>query len=500
MNLKRLMKRKDFWLLTTLLLCVFYFPLFYRLDTLVLREWDESRNAVTATEMIENNNYLIRHFEGSPDMWEVKPPFLTWIQVIGIKILGYNEFSIRLPSALSTLFLAFILIGIFGNLFRDFFPGIISALVLITSPGYMGWHVSRTGDHDSLVILLMMIAFLVYFLFIENRSDKKHPYLILIVCVALIFAYLTKSIAALLFLPGMFLFTVFTGKLKQVFRSKMFYIGIGMFIVTVGGYYLLRNHYNPGYLKEVWAYEILPRYMNSAEKFHKEPFLFYIQNMLSGRFFPWFYICFPAILLQWFFIPKNHRAFTAYVTITLLMFLIIISKGSKNVWYDAPAYPLMAIITGQFYYYFLIKILSLFKAGMVFKKVFISLTLLAVFFEPYRIIVKHNAVSHELPYAEPTYSIAYLLRDFQNNKIDLPLPLNVVYDNYKAHLMFYVNAIKATKSEVDIKFANKEDLKPGTYIVVSQQNVHDYVNTHFLTETIIQYKDATVYLLIINYQ
>ena len=53
-----------------------YFPLFLRLDSRPLREWDEARNAVNAYEMSKSGQFLIKTYEGQPDLWETKPPLL----------------------------------------------------------------------------------------------------------------------------------------------------------------------------------------------------------------------------------------------------------------------------------------------------------------------------------------------------------------------------------------------------------------------------------------
>lgn len=86
MNLKlnELFRQKNYWFIVIVCFGIFYIPLFYNLDGLVLRVWDESRNAVNATEMLANKNLLIRQYDGSPDMWEAKPPLLIWLQSTGI--------------------------------------------------------------------------------------------------------------------------------------------------------------------------------------------------------------------------------------------------------------------------------------------------------------------------------------------------------------------------------------------------------------------------------
>ncbi len=492
LKLRELLRQKQSWFILLISFCIFYFPLFYNLDGLVLRMWDESRNAVNATEMLANKNIIIRHYDGSPDMWEVKPPLLTWLQSIGIKLFGYNELAIRLPSAVATLVMLFTFIFFSGKELNSIYIGIISSLILITSPGYIGWHVSRTGDHDAVVIMFMMISFLAYFKFLQIPPGKKANNIFFIVCLSMIFGYLTKSIISLVFLPGMFLYTLFSKNLRRVLSSKVFYISLILFFIVVGGYYVTREIFNHGYLKEVWSGELFPRYINAEQNFWDEPFLYYINNMFSGRFIPWIYICLPAILLQWFFIPKNNRAFTIYVTCTLILFLLFISAGSNNIWYDAPAYPLMAIITGQFYYYFLIQLLDKIIARKYFRNAILVLVVLLSFYVPYRKIIKTNSMNLDYSYNFPKYSICYLLREYQNGKMEIPLPLLIVHESYNAHIKFYINSLKATKNIEEIKFAKREEIMPGKFILISEQKIHEYIESEFTSKIISEYADAKI--------
>ena len=84
-----------------LLALLIYMPIFGHLDTLPIRIWDESRSAMNAYEMFHDKDYIVTHFEGKPDMWNTKPPLLIWAQVFFMKLIGVNELSVRLPSAIA---------------------------------------------------------------------------------------------------------------------------------------------------------------------------------------------------------------------------------------------------------------------------------------------------------------------------------------------------------------------------------------------------------------
>src|SRR5262245_29574396 len=62
---------------------------------------DEGNNAVCAFEMYESGDFVMPTFNYQPR--DDKPPLLYWMQAAGYHLIGVNETSARLPSALATL-------------------------------------------------------------------------------------------------------------------------------------------------------------------------------------------------------------------------------------------------------------------------------------------------------------------------------------------------------------------------------------------------------------
>ena len=54
------------------------FPLFMNLDVLAFRTFDEARNVDNAYEMYRNGNYIVTCYDGKPEMWNTKPPFMNY--------------------------------------------------------------------------------------------------------------------------------------------------------------------------------------------------------------------------------------------------------------------------------------------------------------------------------------------------------------------------------------------------------------------------------------
>nr|MBP7850947.1 glycosyltransferase family 39 protein [Lentimicrobiaceae bacterium] len=144
------LKRNQHYLLLLLLLGLLYFPLFHHIAQLPLRIWDEARLAHNAYEMYKEGHVLVPHFEGKPDMWNLKPPFLVWMQAAFMHMLGPGELAVRLPSALAGLLTCLSLFFFFERRLSMPWAGFMAAMVLVTTQGFVHQHATRTGDYDAM--------------------------------------------------------------------------------------------------------------------------------------------------------------------------------------------------------------------------------------------------------------------------------------------------------------------------------------------------------------
>jgi 4-amino-4-deoxy-L-arabinose transferase-like glycosyltransferase len=238
--------------------------------------------------MIINKNLIVTYFDGKPDMWNTKPPLLIWFIALSMKYFGFNEFALRLPSAICGMTTAVILFLFCKNYFHDLRAGIASGLVLITSLGFIREHVARTGDYDAMLVLWVVAYSISFFSYLHTRKQRQYLYL-LIATIALVLAVWTKGIAGLMCLPGILLYTAWQKKLKKLLFSPEFYIAVTFFLVSSLGYYLLREYYNPGYINAVVKNELTGRYLNTVEN-NSGGFLFYYKDLISFKFIPWIYL------------------------------------------------------------------------------------------------------------------------------------------------------------------------------------------------------------------
>jgi len=191
-------------------------PLFIHLDTLPLRLWDEARLAISAWEMLHNGDLLVTHFYGQPDMWSTKPPLLIWLQAAFFAIMGPGELASRLPSAIAAFFTGWFLLRTTAKQLNAPWLGLMACLIFYTSDGYMNMHVARSGDYDSLLILLMTTS--AWALFRWSEDGKSHDVLLFFVLLTL--GVLTKSVQALLFVPGLGLYLLFQKRFAAPFKVR----------------------------------------------------------------------------------------------------------------------------------------------------------------------------------------------------------------------------------------------------------------------------------------
>ncbi len=284
-----------------MLAALVYMPLFGHLDALPIRLWDESRLAISAYEMYKNGNFLVVHFDGAPEMWSTKPPFLIWLQVLFMKLIGVNVLAIRLPSAIAALFTCLVLVIFSRRVLHSFWFGFIAVLVLITSVGYVRMHGTRTGDYDALLTLFTTLSGLLFFAFCETKK-QQHLYLFFLFTTL---AVLTKGVSGLLFAPAIIIYSIIQKQFLPLLKNKHFYIGLFGFLAVILGYYLLREQYNPGYLNAVWVNELGGRYLDTKEGHHYS-FWFYFENFVHLNYSHW------------------------YVFVPLGIFVGLVSKHKKN--------------------------------------------------------------------------------------------------------------------------------------------------------------------------
>ena len=482
-NMKKAYKIIPYFILAILI----YFPIFGHLDTLVLRQYDEARLAINAYEMFKDGDFLVTHFEGSPDMWNTKPPMMIWLQVFFIKLIGLGELALRLPSAFAAFFTCCVLI-IFSNKYVNFWFGFITIMVLISSSGYIGIHGTRTADYDALLTLFTTLFALILFVFLDSKKPI-YIYLFFLFCSCSI---LTKGITGMLFAPGILLYILIQKQLITLLKNKHFYIGLFLFLTIVLGYYLLRENYNSGYIHSVQTNELGGRYLETNEG-HQEEFLFYYYNLINYRFQFWHLLIPCGLIIGLTSKENNVRKITCFSVILIITYFLLISFAqTKLEHYDVPIYPYLSIIVSVFIYHIfkLIQRSNLIQQSVSYNTVpFLFLFLLIII--PYEKIIENTYKPKELN--PEIYEISYFLREAQKGKFNLDNKY-ILHDGYVAPNLFYINML----NEQGINFNLKDwrNLMIGDIVITQQFHIKEYVKKSYKIELMRTIGNVEIYKIL----
>jgi len=470
--------RVHIWGSLIVFLLVSYFSLFHQLAKQPMHAWDESSYSLNAQEMIERGNPIEVYLLGQPDLYNSKPPFAIWCMAACIKVLGFNELGVRMASAIFALFSALLIWFVGIKIIKNYWIALTLPLVLLSSFGFEDWHIARTGDTDAILAFWILLQSTLILGYTNSDSAKKASNYLILAGFAVSFGCLTKGIAGLTAMPGIFAWLMYTRKLKATFLNKGFYIALLTFVILVIGYYWLRNHLTPNYFQAVLQNEIGGRLERQDFLNQKTlPFYFYFDYMVTqGRFYVWIIIL-PFSIIHILTRKKDSikdiGMFFIFI-FTSISILLAFSK-TKLEWYDAPLYPLMAVIIGISF------CILINEKGKEFALLFVC-----IFCWPYYKVVVNNLD------APKGHSIGYFIKQIRasGHKQD---SIRIINSNADYVVYFYAkkDCIKGNFSDV-ITHEDKS-LTTGSYILTQQYERDVDVNRLFDLQPILKHKECNYY-------
>jgi 4-amino-4-deoxy-L-arabinose transferase-like glycosyltransferase len=217
---------------------------------------DEAIRSIVSFEMIQRGDYITPTIGGEPYL--MKPPLYNWILAGFFQLTGsYSETVIRMPVIISIIFFATTIFLFtrkeFGNRFA-----LINALAFVTY-GRIIFYESLHGLIDMTFSWLSYTFFLLSWHFFKR---KKYLALFLVAYAITAVSYLLKGLPSLYFTAVTLLVLFIQGKQFKMLFNWRHFLGIGLLVLVVGGYYLLyftRNSLEPGQLFEVLTGEVTRR-------------------------------------------------------------------------------------------------------------------------------------------------------------------------------------------------------------------------------------------------
>lgn len=359
-----------FILISCLILFVL-FRLFLNLDTDPIARWDEETNAQVVLELVNNSSFPYLTLNTEP--FFEKPPLWYYITADIVKNFGYNNFTLRIVSAVSGLLL-FLLTAVISWKWYGPVGSIVSIIVLATTEqlfinnvgGYFSTHTLRSADSDALQILFLIASMYCFGL---AQANIRTLYL------GFVFsglAFLTKGPVGLLpplvYIIYMLSMATLRTKNKEprnkpstknqvprtsnqfsVLSSRSWVSGFLLFCLIVLPWYIVMfRTFGFPFLQEHFGYHMIKRVAEPLEG-HSQEWWFYLEFLFNKKVYLWTWIFIASLI---FLIEKSKHSLKEYKTFAPLVFvvsllLITTLTHTKLAWYILPIYPFIAVFIGN---------------------------------------------------------------------------------------------------------------------------------------------------------
>lgn len=335
---------RKYWPLVLLLVFASFFYLI-NLGERPLEDYDEATYASVLRSSFERNDFL--SFEYFGNNWFEKPPLYFWLAAASVKTFGFNEFALRLPSALfgivAVLMTYLIILELSG---KDRPSAVFTGTILTLIPFFTA--ATRNMRMDTPVTASLLAA--LYFYLIGLKKEKCWLGIGISVGLGILF----KSIIGLLVAPIILIWSAITRQWSWI-KNKFFWLGGLAGILIAAPWHIYESaKFGAAFWQDYLGYHVFDRF-NENILSSKITVGYYLYSLwkLSQPILPLILIC--AILLPIFIKNKkkiggipNHLL--AALASTIFIFALFSLSQTKLITYYTPLYPFVAIASGLTYF------------------------------------------------------------------------------------------------------------------------------------------------------
>ena len=302
---------------------------------------DEGRYSEVAREMVATGDYVTPKLNGVPFL--DKPVFYYWLQASAILLLGLKESALRFWPAFLGVF-GCLMTYLTGNLLFNRRTGIISALILATSPLYYGGaHYANLDLEVAVFISCSLLCFMM-----AMQLQRTSIFIAAYVFAAL--AALTKGLIGIVF-PAMIICSWLLLLNRMHLLKKIHLVtGLTLFTLITVPWYVMVQKANPEFLHFFFVTQQVSRFLTTADFNNKVAIWFYIPIVLIG-FFPWSTFIIQAVTRHIKVVWNNRTQYANELFLLLWLFLIFLFFSiphSKTIGYILPIFPALALLVGNY--------------------------------------------------------------------------------------------------------------------------------------------------------
>jgi 4-amino-4-deoxy-L-arabinose transferase-like glycosyltransferase len=487
-NLINKYQKKVLFIFLLVLSGFYLFQLSYEIGKEPVKIWDEASSATTSVEMLQNQKYLMLMRDGKPLTYEdTKPPLGIWLKVFSYQLFGINGFAVRFPSLLASIGTMLILVLFSIYYLKNIWIAIILMVVAPSSMGYMGYHVARNGDPDALLVFFVTSYYISYFILLMQYPQKRNKWFIL-TGLGIVFAYYTKSIAAIAPLGGLFVYSLLNRNFYKLLADYRFYLTGLSVLSIIALYYILREYTTAGFTRETLGVELN---LFNKNHFQKHPeFIYYFKYLINAGIYPFIYLFPLGFLVYTRKVDRPFRELIIYSFVAALVFIVTSSLAfTKNEWYIAPVYPLIWLLLCVSVYELFYLIHRIVKKRIIVNLVFLLLAsgILWFYIDRFNTIFKANQSFHKYTY-EPEREGAFIDEIFRHTKSYKNF--TVLTDEHPRQFNFYIKKWKYYDHSLNISHTNVYDINQfkSKTVLVCQKKVKEKFLSMYNIDTLMTNK------------
>jgi len=305
----------------------------------VLSDPDEARCALIARQMVTSGDWLVPRLGGKP--YFDKPPLYFWILAGTMRVLGEDEWSLRLPSAI----IAAAFVALTAALTADFYgrrAALWAAATMALSAGSIIG--SRVIRMDMLLAVCIAAALLCWErAFLLQRSRRWY----LAAYFAAALGCLTKGPVALV-IPAIaiFAYCLLTRQIGAIFRMRLL-SGLAIVLLVAGPWFAYMAWSFPDYAWEFFWRQHIARYFGSG--LGRNAPWWYLPGSLVAALMPWTFLVAAA---AWLYRPTlsavRERATLLLWCWGLVVLALFLPSKSKLPNYLLPMLPPTFALLGRF--------------------------------------------------------------------------------------------------------------------------------------------------------
>lgn len=325
------------WLLLTAITALLTLP---GLGHPSLWDIDEGNNAEAAREMLERGDWVVPTFNF--ELRVDKPALLYWLQILAYQLFGVSELAARLPSALAA-WLAVLGTYELGRAFFGATAGLWSGLVLASSLAFCA--AAHFANPDALLTACTTATFLAFW---WSYQKGRLAFSLLGVWTGL--AVLAKGPVGLVLPGGVLALFLLAVRRLSLLADRRLILGLATFLaVALPWYAWVGAETRAEFLRGFFLKHNFGRFLSPMEN-HAGPPFYYVLAILIGLT-PW--SVFGGLAL-WNSVREGRldpgrRPAYVFLWCWVAAYVVFFSLArTKLPNYVLPAYPALALLTGQF--------------------------------------------------------------------------------------------------------------------------------------------------------